>query len=269
MASALDSTHTVVVKSENRGLGVVVGGLAIFLWGLWWWTGSLAGVVAFFVPASVKEGEYGSVTGTVLPIAIDLLWFIGSVIIFAVSKCWAVIYDVLAGVFETVKLYASRSKAEKIATTAAVNAATEAASVAAGATSGAVAMTAAASGPAWVQVAQEASPEPLAHASAPQRTVSLEKVGAAVLELDTRLASLERDSAARAAEILTLSDRAGEQATQLEVHADLLRIDEAKLNAAGAALSSLNERLLKLELPKPKARKVTRQPPAKSAKKPA
>ncbi len=46
MGSDRDSTHTVVLKSENRGIAVVAGALILCVWLRLWWTGSLFAAVA-------------------------------------------------------------------------------------------------------------------------------------------------------------------------------------------------------------------------------
>lgn len=174
--NARSSTHVVVVKSENRGIRVVVGCLALFLWACWWWTGSLAGIVAIFIPvARVKAGEFGSVTGTLLPIFIDLMWFLGSVLITVLSWGKGLIWDVVLGIFETIGMYSKRRAAENAATDAAVDSATISAAEAAG------------------DAAGEASgykPRPI---SREPRSFDLDKVGAVVIDHEAKLGQVRSE----------------------------------------------------------------------------
>lgn len=177
MPSALDSTHTVVVKSENRGLRVVIGLLAVILLTKWCLTGSLLfAFESIMPPEDGSERELRSVTGALLPIAIDILWFIGSVIIFAATNLWAVLWDVTSGIFETFRHYSAR----RAAVDAAKKAATEAGSDAAETNAGAIASTA----------ALEAAGTQ-AKASQPRRVVDIDKLAEAVIDHDRRLGSLE------------------------------------------------------------------------------
>ena len=237
---ALNSTHTIVVKSENRGIRVVIGGLAVFLLTLWWWTGSLAGMVAFFVPvARVEAGEFGSVTGELLKIAIDLLWFAGSSVITVFSLGKVALVDIVSGVFETFGYYSARRKAEVKAKQAAIEAAQEAAGINAGVIATTIGVSAA-----------------VDQASKAVRALDPNKVSQAIdehdntlAEIDRRLLGLEQRDADQLRDLVmqSLNGPIVALERQIENHDCVLKIDYDKLAAVDKALSSLNERLTACE----------------------
>ena len=238
---ALNSTHTIVVKSENRGIRVVIGGLAVFLLTLWWWTGSLAAVVAFFVPAAarVEAGEFGSVTGELLKIAIDLLWFAGSSVITVLSLGKVALVDIVSGIFETFGYYSARRKAEGKAKQAAIEAAQEAAGINAGVIATTIGVSA------TVEQASEA-----VLALDPKKVSRvIDEHDNTLAEIDRRLLELEQRNTEQMREIV-MESLTGPIVTlerQIDDHESTLKIDYEKFAAFDKALSSLNERLTAFE----------------------
>lgn len=269
MGTDRNSTHTVVVKTENRGIRVVVGALVLYMWLRWWWTGSLFASVASAMPADVQDGQFGSVTGTLLPIAVDLLGFVGSLVISVLSLGWRAVWDVFSGVLETFGLW----RKQDAATHAAVDAATQSATNSAAKNAGAV-----------IWPGEKAASNYVA-----KRRVDLDKVAAAIQSQDTELDDLDKlvsdlqerlakfESTVPAVGLLAVVDRlaALEKACPAEggyrdVVARLTAIEEwaKKLHSAQDAINeATNDRLGRLEIcvaniepvKKPAKRRVTRQ----------
>ena len=247
MASALDSTHTVVVKTENRGLRVVIGLVAVLLWARWWWTGALLAAVAFAVPHPPESEGFNSITGTLLPIAVDMLWFVGSVVIFALTKSAAIVWDVIAGVFETFKLYSDRRAAVEAAKQAATKAGTDAGLTNAGAIAGTEAVQAAEVEAKQAAAAAVATPAP--------RSIDLNKVAAALIDHEKRLKSAKDEigvlndyDEVRARQVSELQirvrayeeqlKRSEESAEKLSDHTSALSDDGTRLAASIASIQS-------------------------------
>lgn len=119
--NALDTTHTVYVKSENKGLRVLVGAVILFIWARYWWYGSLYEAL---LPHYEQTEQLKSATGTVLQLAVDLLWGIGSVVIGILSMGKWVLTDVFTGIAEFWRRRSIDRQAEKEATSAAITSAT-------------------------------------------------------------------------------------------------------------------------------------------------
>lgn len=244
MGTDRDSTHTVVVRTENRGIRVVVGAAVLYLWLRWWWTGSLFASVASAVPPQVNEGEFGSVTGTLLPIAVDLLGFVGSIVISIGGLGWRVVWDFVSGILETIGLFTK----QKAATQAAVDAATESATIPAATHAGSAA---------WPE---RLTPVQTYSRPIPQRRVDLDKVAAALQSQDTELDDLDR----LVNELRKRLDGHANRLTEIEATGNSNLLAQAEINEA------IDERVLALEqstIKRPPTRKATRQAPAKRSTK--
>lgn len=127
-----NTTHTVIVKQQNRGFAFLVGIVTIFLLFRWWLTGSLFSAIDFGFRSAQGESEgLGSVTGVVLPIAVDIAIAIGGLMVAVFSGLWYTVFDLASGLFE----YFQTMRATSSATKTAINQATGAAGSAAGVTS--------------------------------------------------------------------------------------------------------------------------------------
>lgn len=219
MGTERNSTHTVVVRTENRGIRVVIGALVLYMWLRWWWTGSLFASVASAVPSEVQDGQFGSVTGTLLPIAVDLLGFVGSLVISVGGFGWRAIWDLISGILETIGLFSK----QEAATQAAVDAATESATVSAASHAGAAAW------PDFKPVQTYSKP-------IPKRRVDLDKVAAALQSQDTELDDLD-----------TLVRKLSERLNRLNEHADavdkVLNVQTEINEATRKELAGIPERL--------------------------
>lgn len=248
MGTDRDSTHTVVVRTENRGIRVVVGAAVLYFWLRWWWTGSLFTSVASAVPPQVNEGEFGSVTGTLLPIAVDLLGFVGSIVISIGGLGWRVVWGFVSGILETIGLFAK----QKAATQAAVDAATQSATVSAASHAGAAI---------W-RGSKFESIEPVQTYSKPipKRRVDLDKVAAALQSQDTELDDLDR----LVSELHKRIDGHANRLSEIEATGNSNLLAQTEINEA------IDERVLALEqstIKRPPTRKATRQAPAKRSTK--
>ncbi|MCC6511509.1 MAG: hypothetical protein IT423_20585 [Pirellulaceae bacterium] len=246
MASDRNSTLTIVTRSENKGIRVVVGALILFVWLRWWWTGSLFAAAANAMPPSVNEGQFGSVTGTLLPIVIDLLGFAGSIAITGLSIGWGILWDLISGVLETIGVYSKRRSAANSASNAAVEAATSSAAASAG-----------------YDLATSQSPV------RGRRPVDLDKVANAILAHDDRLVAADQGFQAvnRRLRLLEEPSPTASEVARLNDRLDGMR---SMFDEASKSFDQITERLYALEqsaIKKPSTRKATRQVPAKRSTK--
>lgn len=122
-----NTTHTVIVKQQNRGLAFLIGLVSLFLLFRWFVTGNLLRAIEFGVQPASDDGV-GSITGAILPLAVDIVIAIGTVLLAAGTGVWAVAWDIVSGVVE----YFRNSRATGAATRSAIANATAAASATAG-----------------------------------------------------------------------------------------------------------------------------------------
>jgi hypothetical protein len=134
----MNSTHTVIIQKDQRGLKFLIGLSALFLLIRWMLTGKVLMLSEAF---STPGGGMGSITGVLFPIGIDLIVMTGGILLAVFSGVWAVAWDVISGVIEMIKIRNAKSQAIN----AAVEAATGAGTLQAAANSGAIAGVAAAS----------------------------------------------------------------------------------------------------------------------------
>ncbi len=129
--SSLNSTHTIQIKQENRGVRFLVGLVSAVVLIRWWITGSLLAAVTFAVNREPPSGM-GSVSGVLIPIIFDIVIAFGGIVIAVGSGAWFVIWDLIQGSIEAIRIW--RGKKAAIAT--ATETALQAAGVAAGAVAG-------------------------------------------------------------------------------------------------------------------------------------
>lgn len=103
----MDSTHTVLVKTENKGLRILVGLICVIIWARWWWFGSL---YEAFIPQYAQthapgqvNNAAGNATATLLQLGVDLLWGIGTIVIGVLSMGKAMLTDIVEGLAQFVR----------------------------------------------------------------------------------------------------------------------------------------------------------------------
>lgn len=132
-----NTTHTVVVKKQNRGLGFLAGMIAIFLLVRWWLTGDLVNFASACSSAGTGEGDgFSSVTGTVLPLVIEIIVGLGVFLIAVGSSVWSIVWDMISGVMQMGRELHSTRSAESSASDSAMRSATDTAASQAGSTAG-------------------------------------------------------------------------------------------------------------------------------------
>lgn len=134
---ALDSTHTIQIKQQNRGVAFLVGCVAIYLLLRWLVTGHLLSLamLSWFKLSGDEEGlsSYGSVSAVAIPIIVDLVIGLGTIVIALGSGVWSIAWDLLSGVFQMVAQWRAKQAALNKATEVALDAAGVATGAAAGA----------------------------------------------------------------------------------------------------------------------------------------
>lgn len=150
------TTHRITItEPPNRAFRFLMG--CAILYAVWRCRDLIAEFLTFRIlnafDASPAAMESTTVTGTVLPLLIELVIGLGGVGIFVFSLGWSVVVDLFAGAVATVAAFRQRMTATNAATAAANQAANVAAMVAAGTASGNAAATSAATNAAVARVA--------------------------------------------------------------------------------------------------------------------
>jgi hypothetical protein len=128
------TTHTVqIAEPPNRALRFLIG--CAILYALWRCRDLIADFLTFRIlnafDANPQTLEATTVTGTVLPLLIELIIGLGGVGVFVFSLGWSVVVDLFAGGVATIAAFRARMTGQQIATAAATMAAkTTAANVA-------------------------------------------------------------------------------------------------------------------------------------------
>lgn len=120
-----NSTHSVVISRENRGVKFLVGCVAIFLLVKWLLTGQLFEAVAFAAQPKTEDGKTGSVSGFVIPLVFDLIIGLGGIVIALGTGVWAIVWDLFIGVRESIQLWRGTAQATLVATDQAIDSAVE------------------------------------------------------------------------------------------------------------------------------------------------
>ena len=117
----MDTTHTVKIQRQNRGIGFLIGSVVIFLLIRWTLSGQILSL-SRSLPCNSCDG-FSSVTGAVLPIVIDLVVFTGITAIAISRGIWAVVWDLISGVVSTSRELAGTRRAESAAARSAIESA--------------------------------------------------------------------------------------------------------------------------------------------------
>lgn len=150
------TTHRITIaEPPNRAFRFLIG--CAILYAVWRCRDLLTDFLTFRIlnafDASPAAMESTTVTGTVLPLFIELVIGLGGVGIFVFSLGWSVVVDLFAGAVATVAAFRQRMTATEAATNAATTAAAQVANYAAGNAAGAAATSAAATNAAGARVA--------------------------------------------------------------------------------------------------------------------
>lgn len=128
---SLNTTHTVRIIQDNRGVKFLLGAVAIFLLVRWWLTGSLLHVfeaVRYVDPETDVANAAGSIADTLVPIGLDMVIAIGGIMLGLGTGIWQIAWDsIRAGL----KYLHANQTATAIGMASGVNAATVAATTAA------------------------------------------------------------------------------------------------------------------------------------------
>lgn len=128
------TTHTVnIIEPPNRAFRFLIG--CAILYALWRCRDLISDFLTFRIlnafDATPDAMAATTVTGTVLPLLIELIIGLGGVGVFVFSLGWSVVVDLFAGAVATIAAFRARMTGQQIATAAATMAAnTNAANVA-------------------------------------------------------------------------------------------------------------------------------------------
>jgi len=124
-----DSTHRITIQQigDNSGrnflVGIAVIGLLFYLManGTLFRIGNYFSGSEFSGEQGYSAGGYSSVTGMALGILIPVISTIGALAVAIVTGAWAVLWDVITGIRDTIKAYTAKNQAIAAATNVATN----------------------------------------------------------------------------------------------------------------------------------------------------